>query len=97
MWTPEVSDFTKLLEIILMGPVDKEQQKAYSHDIVKVLSTMNSRESIILTLKYVVGLQNEQVGFILGVTRERIRQLHATALRKIRHPTRKKFLIKYKI
>ena len=57
-----------------------------------VLDTLNEREARVLQLRF--GLQDglsrtlEEVGHVFGVTRERIRQIEAKALRKLRHPSR---------
>ncbi|MBQ6298346.1 MAG: sigma-70 family RNA polymerase sigma factor [Selenomonadaceae bacterium] len=62
----------------------------------QVLNTLTERERDVLKLRY--GLDDgrestlEEVGKIFGVTRERIRQIEAQALRKLRHPTRSKKL-----
>lgn len=67
--------------------------------IQDVLLTLKPRESRVLTLKY--GLDDnvektlEEVGKSFGVTRERIRQIEAMALRKLRHPSRSKKLKDY--
>ena len=64
-----------------------------------VLSTLSPREATVLKLRY--GLDDgraytlEEVGNKLDVTRERIRQIEAKALRKLRHPSRRKFLTGY--
>jgi RNA polymerase primary sigma factor len=61
-----------------------------------VLDTLTERESKVLILRF--GLEDgrprtlEEVGEIFKVTRERIRQIEAKALRKLRHPTRSKKL-----
>ena len=60
------------------------------------LSSLNDREKRVLQLRF--GLEDgrsrtlEEVGRAFGVTRERIRQIEAKALRKLRHPTRSKKL-----
>jgi RNA polymerase primary sigma factor len=64
-----------------------------------VLSTLTSREKKVLQLRF--GLEDgrsrtlEEVGQVFGVTRERIRQIEAKALRKLRHPSRSKKLKDY--
>ena len=61
-----------------------------------MLSTLTPREEKVLTLRF--GLEDgrsrtlEEVGKEFNVTRERIRQIEAKALRKLRHPTRSKKL-----
>jgi len=78
--------------------------EAASHELLKghlkeVLETLNPRERKILELRF--GLEDgrartlEEVGHEFRVTRERIRQIEAKALRKLRHPTRAKKLKDY--
>lgn len=65
-------------------------------EIEKQLSTLKPREKTILDMRF--GLSGkepctlEEVGNYIGVTRERIRQIEAAALRKLRHPARSKYL-----
>ena len=64
-----------------------------------VLDTLTPREEMVLRLRY--GIDDghprtlEEVGREFGVTRERIRQIEAKALRKLRHPQRSKKLRDY--
>ena len=64
--------------------------------IAEVLSTLSPRERDILRIRF--GMDDgrmrtlEEVGQLFGVTRERIRQVEAKALRKLRHPNRSKHL-----
>ena len=64
-----------------------------------MLDTLTPREEMVLRLRY--GLEDghprtlEEVGKEFGVTRERIRQIEAKALRKLRHPSRSKKLKEY--
>ena len=65
----------------------------------KVLATLSEREREVLKLRF--GLEDgysrtlEEVGHIFEVTRERIRQIEAKALKKLRHPSRNKRLRDY--
>ncbi len=65
----------------------------------EVLETLTAREKKVLQLRF--GLEDgrsrtlEEVGQVFGVTRERIRQIEAKALRKLRHPSRSKKLKDY--
>ena len=65
----------------------------------EVLATLSDREKRVLILRF--GLEDgrprtlEEVGAQFGVTRERIRQIEAKALRKLRHPSRSKKLKDY--
>ncbi len=79
-------------------------QDAASHTLLKeqlseVLSTLTPREERVLRLRF--GLEDgrsrtlEEVGEVFNVTRERIRQIEAKALRKLRHPSRSKKLKDY--
>ena len=64
--------------------------------LMGVLDTLTSREEKVLRLRF--GLDDgrprtlEEVGKVFNVTRERIRQIEAKALRKLRHPSRSKKL-----
>ena len=65
-------------------------------EIKKALDTLTPRERRVLELRY--GLEDgknrtlEEVGLEFGVTRERIRQIEGKAIRKLKHPTRRKIL-----
>ncbi len=62
----------------------------------RMLSTLSSREERVLRMRFGIGMKSdhtlEEVGTQFFVTRERIRQIEAKALRKLRHPTRSKKL-----
>jgi RNA polymerase primary sigma factor len=64
--------------------------------ISKVLSTLSAREERVLRMRFGIGMQTdhtlEEVGQHFGVTRERIRQIEAKALKKLLHPSRSKIL-----
>jgi RNA polymerase primary sigma factor len=68
-------------------------------DIIEVMAGLSPRERDVLRLRF--GLDDgrqrtlEEVGQLFGVTRERIRQIEAKALRKLRHPNRSRRLREY--
>ncbi len=77
-------------------PADKAEQSMIKDQLMKILSTLTPREERVIRMRY--GLDDnrartlEEVGQAFGVTRERIRQIEAKALRKLRHPKRKEKL-----
>ena len=62
----------------------------------KILSSLTPREERVLRMRFGIGMNSdhtlEEVGQQFSVTRERIRQIEAKALRKLKHPTRAKLL-----
>jgi len=68
-------------------------------EIEKVLLTLNEREAEIIRLRFGIGygypLTLEDVGKIFKITRERVRQIEAKAIRKMKHPSRCKSLVDY--
>ena len=81
------------------SPVEAASYELLKGHIGEVLESLNPRERRVLELRF--GLRDgrsrtlEEVGKEFGVTRERIRQIEAKALRKLRHPTRSKKLRDY--
>nr|KAB0646835.1 RNA polymerase sigma factor RpoD [Aerococcus sanguinicola] len=79
-----------------MSPEEFTSQEMLKEQLNEVLDTLTDREENVLRLRF--GLEDgqsktlEQVGKQFGVTRERIRQIEAKALRKLRHPSRSKQL-----
>ena len=79
-----------------MSPEDYATTELLKEELDNVLLTLTEREEKVLKLRF--GLEDgqcrtlEEVGQIFGVTRERIRQIEAKALRKMRHPSRSKKL-----
>ncbi len=81
------------------SPTDQATQALLKDHIREVLETLSPREAKVLEYRF--GLEDgkqrtlEEVGKEFGVTRERIRQIEAKAIRKLRHPTRAKKLRDY--
>jgi RNA polymerase primary sigma factor len=82
-----------------LPPVDAATKRLLKEQIDEVLSTLTPREKRVLKLRF--GLEDgrgrtlEEVGKEFNVTRERIRQIEAKALRKLRHPSRSRKLKDY--
>jgi RNA polymerase primary sigma factor len=80
-------------------PEDQVAKNLLREDLEGVLATLSPREKDVLRLRY--GLDDgrmktlEEIGQIFNVTRERIRQIEAKALRKLRHPNRNSVLKEY--
>ena len=80
----------------MMSPEEYATAELLKEELASVLETLTEREEKVLKLRF--GLEDgqartlEEVGQIFGVTRERIRQIEAKALRKMRHPSRSKKL-----
>lgn len=81
------------------APVKTVASELLREDLADVLCTLSPRERDVLRLRFGMddGRQRtlEEVGQLFGVTRERIRQIEAKALRKLRHPNRSKRLREY--
>ena len=82
-----------------LAPADAASAQLLREQVQEVLSSLTDRESRVLKLRF--GLEDgrtrtlEEVGREFGVTRERIRQIEAKAIRKLRHPSRSKKLRDY--
>jgi RNA polymerase primary sigma factor len=80
----------------VLSPIDSVVKKDLKEQTMKVLGTLASREEKVLRKRFGIGLDSEhtleEVGQDFAVTRERIRQIEAKALRKLRHPSRSKKL-----
>jgi len=94
-----LGDFIK--DDSIMGPEEAASYAVLQDQISKLLETLTDREQRVLILRF--GLQDgrtrtlEEVGKEFNVTRERIRQIEAKALRKLRHPSRARMLKGYDI
>ena len=75
---------------------DEVMQRNLSEQTHKILATLTPREEKVLKMRFGIGERSnhtlEEVGQDFDVTRERIRQIEAKALRKLRHPSRARVL-----
>jgi RNA polymerase primary sigma factor len=82
-----------------LSPVNVALDVLRQKEIERVLSTLTEREAKIIKLRFGIGVGYprtlEEVGQIFNVTRERVRQIEAKAIRKLRHPSRSKYLREY--
>ena len=80
----------------VISPIDAVIKANLSEQTARVLSTLTPREEKVLRMRFGIGEKSdhtlEEVGQDFEVTRERIRQIEAKALRKLRHPSRSKKL-----
>ena len=81
------------------SPVDQASRELLKESLEEVFSALTDRESRVLKLRFGINgskpMTLEEVGREFGVTRERIRQIEAKALRKLKHPSRRKKLQDY--
>ncbi|MBI3292698.1 MAG: sigma-70 family RNA polymerase sigma factor [Elusimicrobia bacterium] len=81
------------------SPTRAAQDFLRSREVERVLSTLTDREAQIVRLRFGIGTGYprtlEEVGWIFKVTRERVRQIEAKAIRKLRHPSRSRPLRDY--
>ena len=77
-------------------PIDAAINSNLRQTTTKILSSLTPREERVLRMRFGIGMNSdhtlEEVGQQFSVTRERIRQIEAKALRKLKHPTRAKLL-----
>jgi len=78
------------------SPHDDAESREISEYIKKVLSTLTPKEERVIRMRFGIGVDRdhtlEEVGRHLSITRERVRQIEAKALRKLKHPSRLKAL-----
>jgi RNA polymerase primary sigma factor len=78
------------------GPEDEAYEQALKETIEEALSSLKERESKILRLYFGLDDQEpmtlEEIGALLGITRERVRQIKEKALVRLRHASRARFL-----
>jgi RNA polymerase primary sigma factor len=85
-----IGDFIEDKNAIL--PIDAAIQSNLRETTTRVLASLNPREERVLRMRFGIGMNTdhtlEEVGLQFSVTRERIRQIEAKALRKLKHPSR---------
>ena len=78
------------------SPLKEAMRTLIKEEVERILDTLGPREAMVLKMRY--GLLDgkaktlEEVGQYFNVTRERIRQIEVKALRKLRHPSRSRYL-----
>jgi RNA polymerase primary sigma factor len=89
-----IGDFIEDKDAIL--PIDAAVQSNLRETTTRVLASLTPREERVLRMRFGIGASTdhtlEQVGLQFSVTRERIRQIEAKALRKLKHPSRSRLL-----
>jgi RNA polymerase primary sigma factor len=92
-----LGDFIEDKNAIL--PIDAAIQSNLRETTTRVLASLTPREERVLRMRFGIGMNSdhtlEEVGQQFSVTRERIRQIEAKALRKLKHPSRSKVLRSY--
>ena len=77
-------------------PIDAAIQSNLRETTTRVLASLTPREERVVRMRFGIGINSdhtlEEVGQQFAVTRERIRQIEAKALRKLKHPSRSKVL-----
>jgi RNA polymerase primary sigma factor len=93
----QLGDFIEDKNAIL--PIDAAIQSNLRETTTRVLASLTPREERVLRMRFGIGMNSdhtlEEVGQQFSVTRERIRQIEAKALRKLKHPTRSRALRSY--
>ena len=79
-------------DTVITSPLDDATTESLQLATDEVLSSLTAREAKVLRMRFGIGMNTdhtlEEVGKQFDVTRERIRQIEAKALRKLRHPSR---------
>jgi len=95
--TPVGDDDSKLEDFISdkdsPSPYSDSERNNITEQILRVLNTLTPREAEIIRMRFGIGFDKdytlEEVGRHLSITRERVRQIEAKALRKLKHPNRR--------
>ena len=103
--TPIGDDEDTILEDFIadtkvMTPEEKSEEMIRKEDVAEILSNLTERERKVITYRFGIGVDYprtlEEVGKMFNVTRERIRQIEKKAIRRLRHPSRSRYLQDYK-
>ncbi|MFA6627746.1 MAG: sigma-70 family RNA polymerase sigma factor [Bacilli bacterium] len=82
-----------------LSPFEEIVNYEYGEELRRLLLELNSKEYQVITLRFGLSDGNsmtlEEIGRIMGLTRERVRQIEAKALRKLRHPNRSEKIKQY--
>lgn len=85
-----------IVDTSLVSPIEAATQEGLAESIREILASLTPREARVLRMRFGIDLNTdhtlEEVGKQFDVTRERIRQIEAKALRKLRHPSRSEAL-----
>ena len=98
--TPLDDDDSKLEDLVSdkdsPSPYYDAEKNMVTEQIVRVLNTLSQREADIIRMRFGIGFEKdytlEEIGSHFSITRERVRQIEAKALRKLKHPNRRRAL-----
>jgi RNA polymerase primary sigma factor len=92
-----LSDFIE--DVDTLSPEEAITMESMRENLRNILSTLSPREELVLRMRFGIdtssNLTLEEVGDNFAVTRERIRQIEAKALKKLKHPTRRDLLFAF--